>query len=334
MADAAGQLGETVAVINPAFIGDVLFSARVCDALVHHAPGTRIVFVARPPAHKLARFFPGVVHVEAFDKKRGDRGFRGTRRIAAVLKEHGVTTLISMHRGWRVADIARRMGPGVRTIGFRGLFGAAYDVRVPFHARETYFAREARLLAAAGVDDAPARMTMAVPPGHDGPRGHVVLAPGANYASKRWGEVRFAELARALVKKRIPVVLTGGPAEREMCARIAAAVPGVLDQCGESLEACAAHLRDARCCVANDSGIAHIARAVGTPTVMLFGPTSEAVHDTAREPTIALSAPEIACRPCSPHGDARCPRGHHRCMTTLLPADVLTAVGKVARAPR
>ncbi|MCA9559144.1 MAG: glycosyl transferase family 1, partial [Myxococcales bacterium] len=65
-----------------------------------------------------------------------------------------------------------------------------------------------------------------------------------------------------------------------------------------------------------------LARAVGTPAVMLFGPTPATAHpdDAAR---IQLSVEGLACRPCSAHGPRRCPRGHHACLDRLEPNDVM-----------
>jgi heptosyltransferase-2 len=318
-----------VAIANPALLGDVLFSSRLCVALNRSDSALEIVFIAKPPADQLARRFMGISEVLPFKKRGADRGLGGVRRLAEKLRLLEVDTLISLHRGWRMAFLAKRLGGTVRTLGYAGLFGRAYDEVVPFDPAATYFAREEAFLRVLGVDAAGAKMSLRAPTRSQ--RRGILLAPGASMFSKRWPLESFQQLARRLIEKDFPVRLTGGPAEMALCAEIAGAAPGVDNQCGESLEAAAEAVAQSQVVVANDSGIAHLARAVKTPTLILFGPTSPAVHDVAGERTLLLSQP-ISCAPCSPHGEPRCPRGHHRCMEELTVSRVLTQVADLLRA--
>ena len=76
----------------------------------------------------------------------------------------------------------------------------------------------------------------------------------------------------------------------------------------------------------------HLAQATGTPAVALFGPTDPALGfgpRGARDRTLSLALP---CRPCSMHGDTRCPLGHHRCLQDLPVARVRDTVQDVLTA--
>lgn len=116
--------------------------------------------------------------------------------------------------------------------------------------------------AAAGADD----VRLAPPPPTR--TGHVVVHPGAAFGSKRWPVERFAAVAGALRLDGHDVVVTGGPDERHLTA----AVPGE-DLGGRTdLPALAALVAGARLVVCGDTGIAHLATAYGTPSVVLFGP--------------------------------------------------------------
>ncbi len=81
--------------------------------------------------------------------------------------------------------------------------------------------------------------------------------------------------------------------------------------------------------IACDSGPVHLATAVGTPVLALFGPTSTTRWGPPA-PGRALSL-ELRCAPCSNHGGDFCPEGHHRCLADLAPEAVLAAAREMLR---
>jgi len=105
-------------------------------------------------------------------------------------------------------------------------------------------------------------------------RPYVVIHPGSGGAAKRWPVRNFIEVARAL---DVPVLWLLGPAEREShgTERAVRAAPHVLDT--PSLPELAGVLAQCAGYVGNDSGVSHLAAAVGAPTVAVFGPTDPAV---------------------------------------------------------
>ena len=76
-----------VCIANPAFIGDVLFSSRLCDALYRQHPNVEILFIAKPPAQQLAQHFPGVKRAVAFDKRGAHKGLAGVRVMAQIVND-------------------------------------------------------------------------------------------------------------------------------------------------------------------------------------------------------------------------------------------------------
>jgi ADP-heptose:LPS heptosyltransferase len=109
------------------------------------------------------------------------------------------------------------------------------------------------------------------------PVGVTIVHPGAKTLQKRWSPARFAELARELARLGHRVVVTGSAAERELAEQVAsgaglpstAVLAGRLDLAG--LAALVAH---GRLLVSSDTGVAHLATAYMTPSVVLFGPVS------------------------------------------------------------
>jgi lipopolysaccharide heptosyltransferase II len=100
--------------------------------------------------------------------------------------------------------------------------------------------------------------------------------PGQNMASRRWPTERFAEVARQMMKDGWQVLLIGkSPSDDEATNRMLAAVPGAVDatRSGMTIKQTAALIKKSRLLICNDTGPMHIAAAVGTPTVSVFGPT-------------------------------------------------------------
>ena len=104
----------------------------------------------------------------------------------------------------------------------------------------------------------------------------VVLAPGAGWRSKQWPVDRFGQLAVELEEMRLRVVVTGTAAERLACEAVAARTRDGQVVAGAPILTVAALLERARLLVSNDSALAHLAAACGTPTVALFNSTNPA----------------------------------------------------------
>lgn len=158
------------------------------------------------------------------------------------------------------------------------------------------------------------------------PGGAVGLAPGAAYGpAKRWPTARYVETARRIAHGGRRVVLLGAPADRGTAGEVAAAVPGALDLSGRTRPDDLPPLLAALAAiVTNDSGAAHVAAAVGTPVVTVFGPT-DAERTAPRGPRTRVVSAFVECAPCQLR---RCPIDH-RCMTRIGTPEVLSALAEV-----
>lgn len=153
----------------------------------------------------------------------------------------------------------------------------------------------------------------------------VGLVPGAAHATKRWPLGHWKKLARALTEQGLHVVVIGGPADIAAGTEIVAALgrhgtsaAGRLD-----LQASGALIRRTRVVVTGDSGPMHLATAVRTPVVALFGPTVEQFGFFPYQARASVLEQSLPCRPCSSKGGPRCPLEHHRCLTEILPEEVM-----------
>jgi len=148
----------------------------------------------------------------------------------------------------------------------------------------------------------------------------VVMAPRSAYGPAReWPSDRFASLARELMAGGRTVLVCGTASERATCAEVArAAGPGAVSVAGETdLPTLAALVQRAALAVCNDSGLAHLAGAVGTPTVTLYGSTSSAWTAALGRRVRIVQRPPV-CSPCF----RRTCRIGYRCLTALSVAEV------------
>ena len=326
----------TSLVIQTAFLGDVILTTPLLAALAErHGP---MDVVTTPAAATLVETHPAVRRVIPYDKRGRDRGWHGLRALARKLAAERYEHAYLPHRSLRTAVLARLAGIPARTgfhDGWRMLYTAVR--RRPPAGHES-----ARLLALAGeprsvyaprlhptADDARAAGALLETGGVTGR--FVALAPGSIWGSKRWPY--YGELARRLAGD-VPVVTVGGPEDAELGEEIRRTAEdggggrSVVNACGKlTLRQSAALIGRAALLVTNDSAPLHLATAMGTPVVALFGPTTpEFGFGPLAAGDRALGLGALPCRPCSPHGPPNCPLGHHRCMRDLTPDLVAAAI--------
>jgi ADP-heptose:LPS heptosyltransferase len=149
-----------------------------------------------------------------------------------------------------------------------------------WRADEHEVERWCRLLVEHGIPADPSRLDLAPPPrpAPAAARGATLLHPGAASEARRWPAERWAAVARAETAAGRRVVLTAGPGEVALAYAIARRATLDLDAvlAGTDLVQLAASIAAAGRVVVGDTGVAHLATALGTPSVVLFGPTSPA----------------------------------------------------------
>jgi ADP-heptose:LPS heptosyltransferase len=128
-------------------------------------------------------------------------------------------------------------------------------------------------------------------------RPYVVIHPGAAMATKRWDAARFAAVGRMLVDQQMTVALTCGPGEEAYAGQVAQEIPKSSIMLGLSIPELAELIRGARLYIGNDTGPMHLAAAVGTPTVAIWGSSdSRRWHPWDVEHRVIQNPFE--CRPC------------------------------------
>jgi heptosyltransferase-2 len=273
-----------------------------------------------------------------YDKRGQDRGLRGLLRLARQVAAEGSGSTAYLAQGSvRSALLARAAGYTHR-VGFDTSPGRVFYTRSVSFRRDRHHAeRLLRLALRDGSDVRRADLRPRLYPGAadraavDGIVGSlpnegrplVALAPGSVWATKRWPY--YAELAAALCPTA-RVVVIGSDADAALAGDIVRATGGdAVDASGRlTLLGSAELIGRCRALVSNDSAPLHLASAMNTPTVAIFGPTVPAFGfgPLADAATVAEHL-SLDCRPCHPHGPKICPLGHWRCMRELTVAAVI-----------
>ncbi|MBL0939623.1 MAG: lipopolysaccharide heptosyltransferase II [Gemmatimonadaceae bacterium] len=340
------------AVLQTSFLGDMILTTPLLERLAADGP---VHVVATPANAGVLANHPAVTSVLVFDKRGADRGIGGLRRMAKRLRAVGAQRALLAQGSNRTAALAWMAGIPER-IGFDTSGGRLFTTRRVRYRRDLHHAARLWQLANdAGDERVPTALRPSLFPGEgefasvnallarhevapDAPL--IALAPGSVWATKRWPS--FAELAvrsaehASLEQSRVVVLGAAGDASLAHAIAVAiheAGAPPVIDATGQlSLLGSAALLSRARVLVTNDSAPLHLASAMNTPTVALFGPTVPAFGfgPLAEQHSIVEHA-TLSCRPCHAHGPMQCPQGHFRCMRELTPLTVRDAAVKVAR---
>ncbi len=335
MGDAA-RVAPPSLVIQTSFLGDVVLTTPLLTYLAAQGP---VDVVTTPAGGGLLDGHPAVRRVIRYDKRGAERGIGGLRSLAAELRRERYSAAYLAQGSLRSAALAWFARIPSR-VGFDSSGGAVlYTSRVR-HRRDWHHATRLFQLAAgdaARETPAPSLAPQAADrdavtallersPLSRGP--FIAVAPGSVWATKRWPD--FPGLIASL-STEYGIVVVGGPEDRELARAIVAAAPDrALDATGQlSLLASAELIGRAASIVTNDSLPQHLASAMGTPTVTIYGPTLPAFGFGPLAPTRAIieHPPGLECRPCSAHGPQVCPRGHFRCMreiSAITVADALT----------
>lgn len=312
---------KSILLIRYSALGDVVLATSVVAPLREKYPGVRIEWVT---GTAFAGLLDGVVD-RVIPFSRTDPASR-----AAVLhdvKGRFELAIDLQNKLWSLR-VARAAAPErlrfVRRTALQALSSLlGRDVILDGEPATALYAKAAQVeragLLHVRVSEAATRRAAELLAGDD----WIAVAPGAAWQTKRWPADRLAEVAASLRKDGHRIVLVGGPMDGALLDVVRSGCRPEVDLSAEPLPVLAAALGRVRLLIGNDSGLVHVAAAMGRPALALFGPTS-AKRWGPRPPGAALSL-GLACSPCSNHGGPTCPLGHHDCLQKL---DVSTVLAK------
>jgi len=330
---------SAILVVPYMWIGDFVRCHSVIKLLKARYPKRPIDVLATTLCAPLLDYMPGVRKAIVCDLPRKRLALRQQSALAKRLSSERYSQVLVMPRTWKSALAPFLAGIPERT-GFAGevRFGLINDLRFGERKLPRMIDRCGALALPKGTalpidwplpelnvpaaEAAEWRTKQSLP---DDGRPVVAFAPGAVGPSKRWPVDSYAELARELSREGIAVWVLGSPNESPLAAEIVrAAGPAAHDLTSPNLRNAIMALRLASAAVPNDSGLLHVAAAIGTPTIGIFGPTSPWLW-APLNPLAAIieTKTEVPCRPCH---KPTCRLLHHRCMRDISMAQLLPVV--------
>jgi heptosyltransferase-2 len=330
---------KKVLVVQTAFIGDVVFASPIVHSVKEAYPQAKVTMLVRPQVQDLAKCIPGVDSILTFDERGKDSGSIGLLRTSWKVRCQDFDLLISPHRSARAALLSKMSSIPMRVGYTSGIGRWAYTAAVALGSTEMHsIEHDMKLLEAAGIEPLGTRLRLKEPV--DGKQyidgfysKHsltsedklIGLCIGAYWPTKRWPAVYFTSLAELLQDRGYTPVLLGGHKELSVEEEILNTLKKPVLSCvGNSLPESAALLQRCQAVVGGDSGLTHMAHALGVPSVIIYGPTNHKLHSFGENVKVLTAL--IKCRPCSSEGQRKCPKSHHDCMRLVSPEKVLDAL--------
>jgi lipopolysaccharide heptosyltransferase II len=318
-----------ILIIKLRAIGDVLLSTIVTKNLRLAFPDASIHYLTEPPSVEVLRGNPFVdgIHVHERDRMTGIR-------LVRMIRRQRYNLVLDLFGNPRTALVTKLSGAPYR-VGYRfGYRAHAYNIVVEPRGNSvhnTQFNLDALEAIGVAIQD----RNLYFPLTSDDERfADEVLAPaagkffvgmntGGGWYTKRWPLDRFAELGDLVVEKYgASVVLLWGPGQQKEVETIKSLMKHKpLVPPATTLKQLGALLKRCTCVVSNDSGPMHIAAAVGTPVLGIYGPTNPVLQGPFGENHVTVSNETLQCLGCN---YTRCPIGHP-CMLELTVDTVFAA---------
>jgi heptosyltransferase II len=332
-----------ILIVPYMWIGDFVRGHTVVRVLKERWPNRPVDLLVTPPRAPLVDYMPGVRAGIVWNLPRSRLAVAKQMSLARQLRANNYGTALVMPRTWKAA-IAPALAGIPERVGFVGeaRFGLLNRWRWGEKKLPRFIDKNAAL---ALPDKAPLPPEWPVPqlmvPSDEisrwrqanglgngpGTAPAIALAPGSVGASKRW--TYYAEAARLLAEQGFDVWVVGGPDERQQAAEIAAfGGPRVRDLTGTDLRNGILAVAAASVAISNDSGIMHIAAAIGTPTMGIFGPTDPYLWAPLNglAATIRQTRSVLSCQPCQ---RTVCLQNDHRCMRDISAEEVVAITRRV-----
>lgn len=328
--------GHRFLIVRLGSLGDVIHAIPAAAALRAHFPDARIDWVTDPRYVELLELVRGIDARIPLDTRRTRDALSTLRDLRRVRYQ----AAIDLQGLIKSALLARGAG-AERTIGFPRAHLREAAARLfythtpdPGDARHVVF-KNLALLEPLGVRERRAQFPIDAPPTAASAdvqarlgASYVLLNPGAAWPNKRWPPDRFGALAAAVRERHgARSLVLWGPGEEPLAAAVADASAGAAEVAPRTTIAdLFALARDARLMVSGDTGPLHVAAAVGTPVVSLFGPTHPDRNGPWNPRDVALSRNQG----CVCHYERRCRRGEP-CIDEIATGDVVSAIERRLR---
>lgn len=317
---------KKILVFSFSFIGDAVLSTAVIQPLRSHFPDTHITFLTGPSPYHLLANDPQIDDNLVYDNRGKHAGLKGRLKAINTLRREKYDLVVNLRdsfiarcigaKHWGLVRGDRERHAVVRYLDVLSRHGVDItDANPRLQLTEAERTTASRFLADAGVKSEKLL---------------IGIHPGGNWEYKLWRAEKYAQLASTLSQeKNATILLFASPNERELQAQVA----GSMDTSPILVKA--ANLREVAALIAacdiyigNDTGPMHIAAAVGTPVIALFGSTNHIRSGPYGDRhTVVQSGMDLDCNPCHPgRNPGGCGAGSCAVIDGITVEQVLAAV--------
>jgi heptosyltransferase-2 len=325
---------QRIIVIDLLYLGDLMFAVPFFRELRKNFPAAQIDLIVNNAFYSVMENNANLDNIYAYDKSWSNKQ---SVRFARGLGRNNYDLGINIHGSWRTALLLKLINPSY-AIGYggqgRGLF-LNQELKQPVnqHMVDVYlnFLREMDLSVETGLpylevtDEARNEINKKLENwGIDTKVQLIALNTAGTWPTKRWTAEGFAQLGDVLNREYGRVIMVGSPGDLSRVEEIVELMETepIIAVGKTSLKELAALLARCDLVISNDSGPVHVAAAVGTPTITIFGPSDDIKYRPLGEKHRIVKT-AIDCRPCGKH---LCPWGHHRCMTEIQPNEIIDVI--------
>lgn len=338
---------QKILVRSTNWIGDAVMTTPAVRTIRENFPDSEITMLAHPWVGDVFRFSPRIDRLIHYEKKGRHKGLKGLLRLARELRQEQFDCAILLQNAFEAALLTMLAGIPVRggyTTDGRSLLlsHGVHKINELNKKHEVNYYQ--RIMLGLGFHPAPNELELYIPGDQvdrakqkiaeytckQGSRSLVIgFNPGAAFGpAKRWPAEKFADLANMLSRQTDAIFLIfGSAADQETAATLKqqAGIPSsrIIDLTGATtlIEAMAL-IGECDVFVTNDSGLMHVAAALRTPLVAIFGSTDHIATGPFSDNSVVIRKP----LPCSPCKKTHCPEKHFRCMKLIDSKEVCAAV--------
>ncbi len=338
------QVSERILVVGPAWVGDMLLSQSLYKSLWSRFPQVPIDVIAPAWSKALLHRMPEVNDAIELPISHGELKINVRYRYGRDLRRRQYSHAIVLPRSFKSALLPWFANIPQRT-GYRGeiRYGLINDMR-PLDKRvlPRTIDRQVFLGHPPGTKPGTYKIDMPCLQVDHGnalrclerlqlnmQRQVLALLPGAAYGrSKRWPPKYFSEVADYYAQKGFQIWIFGSPNEAVLAEEIMSAAKCLIaDLCGKlSLEEVIDVLSLVSLAISNDSGLMHVAAAVGCPLVVVYGSSSPEYTPPMTSRAQILRQKNLSCSPCY---KPTCRYGHYNCLTRITPTEACRAGERV-----
>lgn len=330
-----GSFGQRIIVIDLLYLGDLMFATPFFKELRKNFPKARIDLIVNSAFHSIMEDNTNLDNVYAYNKQWT---LKQSIEFAKQIRKNNYDLGINIHGSWRSAIILRLINP-TYTIGYgkKGQLFLNRRLAQPHnqHMVDVYLnlLKEMNLRAEPSLPYLELKKSVQdeidkklIQWGINPEEKLIALNAGGTWPTKRWTVNGFAQLADILNRKYGKVIFVGSAGDLSLVEAIVDLMETkpVIATGKTTLPELAALLARCDLVISNDSGPVHVAAAVGTPTITIFGPSDDLKYRPLGE-NHKIVKTTIECRPCGKH---QCPLSHHRCMTEIKVDDIIDEIDK------